>query len=138
MVALSFGGINMPRDTKVIDGDLVVIGKIDEKYGEPDGDGAKHLKLGHLPLVQENNTLTSTKIFNNKHIKVLVEYETDGIHLGASVDLHPYNESICLGYYIIGDHTLTGFIDEEGHVVLAIPNDVIPTNIDAHYLIYEY
>lgn len=128
----------MPRDTKVIDGDLIVIGKIDEKYGEPDGDGAKHLKLGHLPLVQENNTLTSTKTFNNKHIKVLVEYETNGVHYGASVDLHPYNGSICLSSYLIGSDVLTGYIDEEGHVVLAIPSGITPTNIDAHYLIYEY
>lgn len=126
------------RDTKVINGDLIVIGKVDEKYGEPNGDGAKHLKLGDLPLVQENNTLTSTKTFNNMHIKVLIEYETNGVHYGASVDLHPYNGSICLSSYLIGDDILTGYIDEEGHVVLAIPNGITPTNIEAHYLIYEY
>lgn len=126
------------RDTKVINGDLIVIGKVDEKYGEPDGDGAKHLKLGDLPLVQENSTLTSTKTFNNAHIKVLVEYETSGVHYGASVDLHPYNGSICLSSYLIGNDILTGYIDEEGHVVLAIPDGITPTNIDAHYLIYEY
>lgn len=95
-----------------------------------------HVTLGDLRLEQENNTLISYDEFPNQHIYVLVEFETDGVHYGTSVDLHPYNGSICLSSYIIGSTIYTGYIDEEGHIVLTIPSGMNLTNIEAHYYIY--
>lgn len=124
------------RDTKAIDGDLVVIGRVYEKF--PEGDGTFVTRSGYLSLTQENNTLHSTETFKGKHVHVLIEYETDGVHHGSSVDLHPYNNSICLSSFLIGQDILTGYIDEEGHIVLSVPSGLTLTDIHAHYVIYDF
>lgn len=124
------------KNTYVCPGDLIVLGNI-ETQGEGVGGGSHGHSLVDLALFQENSTLTSNEKFNNKHVLVLVEYETDGVHYGASVNLHPYNGSICLSSYLIGQQILTGYIDEEGHIVLSIPQNITPTNIKAHYIILK-
>lgn len=121
------------KERQLIEGDLLVLGKIYSENGG--GSGGSH-SLQNLHLIQEGSTLISVESVKQEHYHVLVEYETNGVHHGASVDLHPYNNSICLSYYLIGESILTGYIDEEGHIVLAIPSGITPTNIICHYFAY--
>lgn len=131
------------KDNHVIDGNLLVKGRLyveevdEEKTQESTQLDNHSIELYELTLAQDGATLTSTKTFVNKHIHVLVEYETTGVHFGGSCDLHPYNGSICLCYYNIAGEMLTAYIDEEGHVVLSIPSGVTPTVIEAHYFEYK-
>lgn len=125
------------RDLKIIDGDLLVKGKIVAENGHEVSHGDE-IKLNDLQLVNVGNVLKSVlNGFKHKHIHLLLEYETDGVHYGTSVDLHPYNNSICLSFYIIANETLTAYIDEEGYIVLSNPNGITPTNIEAHYFEYK-
>lgn len=114
------------KNTKVINGDLVVIGNIFSQNSFQD-----------LELVQVGNVLQSIETFEGKHLRVLVEYETDGVHYGFGVDLHPYNNAICLSFYIVGGEILTGYVDEEGHIVLSLPSGLTLTEIQAHYFIHN-
>lgn len=131
------------KDTKVVQGNLLVKGKlyveeIDESRTSDVSELDNHsIELYDLELEQDNATLTSTKTFENKHVHVLIEFETSGVHYGASCDLHPYNGSICLCYYNVANSMQTAYIDEEGHVVLSIPDDITVTNIEAHYFEYK-
>lgn len=117
------------KNTKVVDGDLLVLGRVITE--------GRIVDLLDLELQQEGNTLKSVDTFPGCHVHILVEYETNGIHYGTSADLHPYNGSICLSSYIIGADILTCYIDETGHIVLSIPNNMTLINMQAHYFIYN-
>jgi hypothetical protein len=123
------------RNNTFIEGDLIVKGKIYSSVEEQNGGSS--ITLASLNMEKVGSTLKSLSKLQNGHYHVLVEYETNGVHHGASVDIHPYNNSICLSYFLIGNDIQTGYLDEEGYLVLSIPAGVEPTNIECHYFQYN-
>ena len=90
--------------------------------------------------LQGTNLLTSTETFN-KHVQILVEFETDSIHAGFDCILHPYVEAICFETY---DELVNGqanfgqaYLNENGQVIINVPNGLTFTNIHAHYIEVE-
>lgn len=89
--------------------------------------------LQELTLTQSNSMLTSQKTFT-KHIQVMIEFETDGMHYGADFILHPYDNAVCLVSYNFVGHSGTAYLDENGHINISIPDNLTFSNVKAHYI----
>ena len=89
--------------------------------------------LQDLVLTQGTAVLTSQKSFT-KHIQVMIEFETDGMHYGADFILHPYDNAICLVSYNFVGHSGTAYLDENGHINISIPDNLTFSNVKAHYI----
>lgn len=89
--------------------------------------------LQDLVLTQGTAILTSQKSFT-KHIQVMIEFETDGMHYGADFILHPYDNAICLVSYNFVGHSGTAYLDENGHINISIPDNLTFSNVKAHYI----
>lgn len=89
--------------------------------------------LPELTLTQSNSMLISQKTFT-KHIQVMIEFETDGVHYGADFILHPYDTSICLVSYRFATYDGTAYIAENGTVNISIPSGLTFSNVKAHYI----
>lgn len=89
--------------------------------------------LQELTLTQSNSMLISQKTFT-KHIQVMIEFETDGVHYGADFILHPYDTSICLVSYRFSTYDGTAYIAENGTVNISIPSGLTFSNVKAHYI----
>lgn len=89
--------------------------------------------LQELTLTQSNSMLISQKTFT-KHIQVMIEFETDGVHYGADFILHPYDTSICLVSYRFATYDGTAYIAENGTVNISIPSGLTFSNVKAHYI----
>lgn len=90
--------------------------------------------------LQGTSVLTSTETFN-KHVQILVEFETDSIHAGFDLMLHPYDEAVCFVTYDVlvnGNPNFgTAYLNEQGQVTINVPNGLTFTNIHAHYIEVE-
>lgn len=89
--------------------------------------------LQDLVLNQGTAVLTSQKSFT-KHIQVMIEFETEGMHYGADFILHPYDNAICLVSYNFVGHSGTAYLDESGHINISIPDNLTFSNVKAHYI----
>lgn len=108
-------------------GDIVLTYKNGMIYVTPE------TTLQDLVLTQGIAVLTSQKSFT-KHIQVMIEFETDGMHYGADFILHPYDNAICLVSYNFVGHSGTAYLDENGHINISIPDNLTFSNVKAHYI----
>lgn len=89
--------------------------------------------IQELSLSQSGSVLTSLETFNT-HVQIMVEFETEGMHYGVDFVLHPYDSSICLVSYNFVGHTGTAYLDENGYVVINVPDSLTFTNIKGHFV----
>lgn len=93
-----------------------------------------------LTLTESGNVLTSTETFT-QHVQVMIEFETDSIHAGFDLILHPYDEAICfVTYDVLVNGTPnfgTAYLNDLGNVVINVPTGLTFTNIHAHYINLE-
>lgn len=94
-------------------------------------------KLKELTLSASGSVLTSTQKFD-KHIQIMVEFETDSIHAGFDCVLHPYDSAICFVTYDVLVNGSPNFgqvyLSPDGNVIVNVPNGLTFTNIKAHYI----
>lgn len=90
-------------------------------------------RLNNLTLNQNGSMLTSAETFIG-HVHAMIEFDTNGVHYGADFILHPYDSAICLVFYKFGTYESTAYIDESGHINIAIPNGLSFTNFKGHFI----
>ena len=89
--------------------------------------------LGELTLTTSGTVITSAERFTG-HVRVMIEFETDGMHYGSDFILHPYDTSICLVSYNFVAHTGTAYLDDNGHIQINIPDNLTFTNVKGHFV----
>ena len=97
--------------------------------------GEYYLKqpLQPLTLTQSGTALVSTETFTT-HVRVMVEFESSGVHYGADFILHPYDSSVCIVNFYVANTLSTAYIDTDGTINIAVPSGMTATNITAHYI----
>lgn len=149
--------------TKNINGQIQTIGTIDQNTGntnkewtgtqaeydaiveiDPDTiyyitDVDKISLINDLSLYITGSVISSAKTFV-KHVHIMLEFETDGVHGGTDFVLHPYDTSICFVTYdvlINGQlYSAQAYLDDGGYVRVNIPNGLTFTNVKGHYIEY--
>lgn len=95
--------------------------------------------INDLSLYTTGSVISSAKTFT-KHVHVMLEFETDGVHGGTDFVLHPYDTSICFVTYdvlINGQlYSAQAYLDDSGYVRINIPNGLTFTNVNGHYIEY--
>lgn len=93
--------------------------------------------INDLSLYITGSVISSAKTFT-KHVHVMLEFETDGVHGGTDFVLHPYDTSICFVTYdvlINGQlYSAQAYLDDSGYVRINIPNGLTFTNVNGHYI----